>query len=694
MSRFYVTTPIYYVNDLPHIGHIYTTVAADALARYRRLLGDDVYFLTGTDEHGQKIEQAARDAGVEPLALADRVVSRYHELWQRLNISNDDFIRTTQERHKAGVREVIRRIDAAGDFYTARHEGWYCPACEAFYTEKELLPGGLCPDHRRPLEWKSEDNVFFRLSRYQQPLLDWYDRDLPVQPPTRANEVRRFVESGLRDLSVSRTALQWGIPFPGHAGHVTYVWLDALTNYVSALGFGATEIGGGEAGGAALYDRYWGRSAGGDVRMHLIGKDILRFHSVYWPAFLMSAGLPLPTTVYAHGWWLRDDRKISKSVGNVPRPDELLERLGADAVRWFLLREMVFGQDASYSDEAVVDRYNGDLANGLGNTLSRLLTLSRKAFDGRTPPAPATPGPLADSARRAAADYRAAMDALEPHRALEALWRLLADVNQHVVANEPWKLVGLAAERDRLAAILWEGLEAVRVVAVGVQPAMPETSARELQALGSSAAERIAAMEWGRLVSGAVLPETAALFPRADKKELLGSGTPAPPASTGATKEPGAKKAPAAAMERAASASAGPAAAGAGASLAPPATTTEPAGTGSEERGMAAISIDDFMGVELKVARVEAAEEIPKSSKLVKLTVDVGGERRTVVAGIRKAYAPEQLVGRQVVIVANLQPATLMGVQSQGMVLAASLEGGEPVLLQPEREVPSGTRVR
>ncbi|HET9768942.1 MAG TPA: methionine--tRNA ligase, partial [Thermoanaerobaculia bacterium] len=457
MSRFYVTTPIYYVNDLPHIGHIYTTVVCDAIARYWRLRGDDVRFLTGTDEHGQKIEQAAREAGLAPIELADRVVARYHELWKRLGISHDDFVRTTEPRHRRGVEEIIRRIEANGDLYVAKHEGWYCPACETFYTEKELLPGRLCPDHRTAVEWKSEDNVFFKLSKYQQPLLDWYDREKPVRPATRANEVRAFVAGGLRDLSVSRSTLQWGIPFPGHPGHVVYVWLDALTNYISALGFGA------DGHSAGLYDDYW---SGGDTRLHLIGKDIIRFHAVYWPAFLMSAGLPLPSTVFAHGWWLKDDRKMSKSVGNVARPDELVDKLGVDALRWFLLRDMVFGQDANFSDEAVVDRYNGDLANGLGNTLSRLVTLSRRAFDNRTPPTPPGDGPLAALAREVTAEYRAAMDDYAFHRALEALWRLVAETNQHLVTSEPWKLLKDDSARGRVAEILGQGLEAVRVVAV------------------------------------------------------------------------------------------------------------------------------------------------------------------------------------------------------------------------------------
>ena len=665
MGRFYLTTPIYYVNDLPHIGHIYTTVVADTLARYRRLAGDEVYFLTGTDEHGQKIEEAAREAGVEPLALADRVVARYHELWTRLGISHDDFIRTTEERHKRGVREMIARIAERGDFYTARHEGWYCPACEAFYTEKELLPGRLCPDHRTEVEWKSEDNVFFRLSRYQGPLLEWYATGA-VRPRTRANEVRAFVEAGLRDLSVSRTSVSWGIPFPGHPGHVTYVWLDALSNYVTALGFGA------EGEEASLYRRFW---AEGGERFHLIGKDILRFHAVYWPAFLMSAGVPLPTTVFAHGWWLRDDRKMSKSLGNVARPDELVERLGADALRYFLLREMVFGQDASFSDEAVVDRYNGDLANGLGNTLSRLVTLSRRAFDGRSPPAGGA-GRLEGAAAAAANDYRQAMAGLEPHRALEALWRLLAEVNQHVVTHEPWKLLKDEDRRGEVAAVLWEGLEAVRIVAVGLLPVMPETAARVLRAVGAAvpgAGALAAAMAWGGLGGGVELPEPAALFPREDKESYFATGAARAPAAAAAVEERRS------AMEQP--------------SRNADAPGTEAVPVAATEARPAPLTIDDFLRVELKVARVEAAEEVPKSSKLVKLTVDLGGERRTVVAGIRKSYAPEQLVGRQVVIVANLQPAKLMGIESQGMVLAASLDG-DAVLLRPDAEVPAGTRVR
>jgi len=648
MSPFYVTTPIYYVNDLPHIGHIYTTVMADVIARYHRLAGDRVRFLTGTDEHGQKIERAAAQGGVEPIALADRVVSRYHELWQELGISHDDFIRTTEERHAQGVRAIIERIHDAGDFYVDRHEGWYCTGCETFYTEKELEGDDkLCPDHGTPTEWKSEENVFFRLSKYTEPLLAWYrDNPAAVRPETRLNEVRSFVESGLRDLSVSRANLAWGIPFPDQPGQTVYVWLDALTNYISALGFGAADD--------ALYRTFW---EGEGTRIHLVGKDILRFHAVYWPAFLMSAGLPLPSTVWAHGWWLRDEKKMSKSVGNIVRPDHLVERFGADSLRYFLVREMNFGQDASFSDQAFVERYNSDLANDLGNTVSRLVTLSRKNFDGAVPQAPAEESPLAEAARTAVADYRKAMEDFSFHRAIEALWKLLSQANGYLVENEPWKLVKDPGHREAAGAVLWSGLEAVRVVATGLLPVMPDTALAVLRAIaaGDEAPGSLDALAWGGLAPGAELPAPEALFPRIDKEAFLEE----------------------------VAASAGPAATGAG--------TEE---KDDKETDGSMIDIEKFFETELRTATVTAAEAVPKSNKLLKLTVDLGEEApRTVVAGIAKQYQPEEIVGRQVVIVANLEPAKLMGVESQGMVLAADV-GGAPVLLHPDTEVPNGTRVR
>jgi methionyl-tRNA synthetase len=653
MSTFYLTTPIYYVNALPHIGHIFTTTVTDTLARYLRMAGHEVYFLTGTDEHGQNIERAAHAEGIEPIVLADRVVAKYRELRERLEFSYDDFVRTTEERHRHGVEEMVRRIEAAGDFYTSPHEGWYCSPCETFYTEKELGPGKTCPVHDLPVEWKSEENVFFRLSKYQQPLLDLYDRHPEfVRPESRLNEVRAFVAAGLRDLSVSRANVDWAIPFPGRPGQTVYVWLDALTNYISALGFGSAQD--------ALYGKFWEH---GDVRLHLMGKDILRFHAVYWPAFLMSAGLPLPTVIWAHGWWQRDGRKVSKSAGNLVRPDELIERFGSDSVRYFLLREMVFGQDANFSDEAFVDRYNSDLANDLGNTVSRLVTLSRSAFGGQTPPNAGSDNDLARAAVRVVADYRAAMDDLAFSRALESLWRLLAETNQYIVSHEPWKLIKTEGPTPKLARILWIGLEAVRIVATGLLPFMPRMAPRVLAAIGvATPPDSLDALRWGGTPTEAEIPELAPLFPRIDKEAYLGEAR-----AQGQEKQK--------TMETAAATPAVPAA---------PDT--------AEKTGL--ISIDQFFQAELKVATILAAEPVPKSNKLLKLTADLGeGAPRTIVAGIALAYKPEDLVGKQVVVAANLQPAKLMGVESQGMVLAASLDG-KPVLLHPGAQVPNGTRVK
>ncbi len=654
MSQYYLTTPIYYVNDHPHIGHIYTTVVADTLARYRRLCGDDVYFLTGTDEHGQKIERAAAERGVQPIELADEVVARYHRLWQQMGMSHDDFIRTTQPRHIRGVEEIVARMAKSDDFYVAQHEGWYCAGCETYYTEKELLADSKCPIHQTPAEQRSEENVFFRLSKYQQPLLDWYDTG-SVGPESRANEVRRFVSEGLRDLSVSRTNVDWAIPFPGYPGHTIYVWLDALTNYVTALGFGAEE----PAEDKDLYRRYW---QDGGTRLQLVGKDILRHHAVYWPAFLMSAGLPLPTNVWAHGWWLRDDQKISKSVGNIVRPDELLESFGVDSLRYFLMREMVFGQDARFSDEAFIDRYNSDLANDLGNTASRLVTLARRAFSDHLPPEQGD-GELKAAAATATLGYRQAMDEFAFSRALESLWKLLATTNQFLVAHEPWKKLKDPAASGELSGVLWDALESVRIVTVGLLPFLPEKAPEVLAAIGAEIPDHFAALEWGGLATGAELPAIQPIFPRIDKKAYL----------AGAEK-PDAGKSEAAGKAK----------------------STQSAKAESQDEGAQSgkIKIDQFFDIELRVAEVKAAEAVPKSKKLLKLTLDVGEDSpRTVVGGIASGYQPEDLVGRQVVIVANLAPAKLMGIESNGMVLAAE-EGGTPILLRPERPVANGTRVK
>lgn len=672
MSSYYLSTPIYYVNDLPHLGHIYTTVIADTVARYQRLRGQEVFYLTGTDEHGQNIQRAANRQGIEPIQLADRVVSRYHDLWSVLNISHNDFIRTTEPRHRRGVEALIARIEAAGDLYTANHDGWYCSSCESFYTEKEIGNEKLCPVHGSTTEWQSEENVFFRLSEYQQPLLDWLDSNPEaVQPVGRLNEVRSFIESGLRDLSVSRADLKWGIPFPGHPGQTIYVWLDALTNYVSALGLGA------EGDEKTLYDTFWNPDGG--VRLHIVGKDILRFHAIYWPAFLLSAGLPLPTTVWAHGWWLRDEKKMSKSIGNVVRPDALIRDFGADSLRFYLLREMVFGQDAQFSDEAFVDRFNSDLANDLGNTVSRVVTLSRRAFDGCTPPESCFDNPLVLAAREAIEGYRAGMDELAFDRALRSLWGLLAATNQYLVAREPWRLIKKPEQSEALSRVLWNGLEAVRIVATALLPCMPELAPQVLKAVGAEGVPAdFSSLSWGLTPTGVELPKSVGLFPRIDKSSYLA--------------EIGGDKPREAIVDRVEKArlselqeQAGKDSTGEPSKA--PDTPPEPVVDAPR------VSIGDFFKTQLKVGTVISAEAIPKSNKLLKLQVDLGTETRTVVAGIGKSHEVGDLVGRQVVVVANLEPAKLMGVESQGMVLAASIDG-EAVLLHPARTVPNGSPVK
>ena len=667
-TTFYITTPIYYVNDLPHIGHIYTTVVADVIARYKRNRGLDVRFLTGTDEHGQNVERAAIRQGIAPKELADRVVGRYHDLWKVLGITHDDFIRTTDARHRAGVEAIISRINDNGDIYSDRHSGWYCSSCEAFYTEKELGEAKLCPTHERPTEWHEEENLFFKLSAYQGRLLDFY-REHPefIRPATRYNEVVRFVEGGLRDLSISRVTLKWGIPFPGHPNHVVYVWLDALTNYVSALGFGSAET--------ALYDRYW------PADLHLVGKDILRFHCVYWPAFLMSASLPLPRTVYGHGWWLRDEKKMSKSVGNVVRPDPLIAKFGPDALRYFLLREMNFGQDSNFSDESFLLRYNGDLANGLGNAASRVLAMSRRYFAGRVPGERCTDNDLRGTAEQVTARYVAAMDDLELQRAFEAVWELLAAIDAYVNEKAPWSIAKAeGADSTRLGRVLYNCLESLRLVAVMIEPVMPAIARRLLGQLGSDGATGEAALLWGGLDPGAALGEEGALFPRADVEAYFAEVTMETKNDVTSQPDAAAAAQPAPAPAPAAAVAPMPAAV----PVAPP--TPAP---------VEQVAIDEFARIKLVVGTVKLAERVPKSNKLVCMEVELGEPQlRQIVAGIGKQYTPEQLVGRQIIVVSNLKPATLMGVESRGMVLAATLPDGAPVLLATEREVPNGSGVK
>ncbi|HVR37862.1 MAG TPA: methionine--tRNA ligase [Thermoanaerobaculia bacterium] len=643
-KTFYITTAIHYVNDDPHIGHMYENIAADVIARHRRRMGDDVFFLTGTDEHGQKIERAALKEGVQPIELADRVVMVHHALWKKLDISHDDFIRTTEARHHAGALELIRRIRERNpdDIYLGEHSGWYCQSEETYIPENQVKDGrpgrgAIAYDQDgHKVEWTTEQNYFFKLSKYGPALLERY-RSSPafVYPQTRLNEVIAFVEQGLKDLSISRSSIKWGIPFPGNPDHVIYVWMDALTNYISALGFGS--------GDDEKLQRYW------PADIHLVGKDIVRFHAVYWPAFLMAAGIELPKRVVGHGWWLRDQVKISKSLGNVVRPYNVIEDFGADTLRYFVMREMVFGQDQDYSDESLLARYNADLANDLGNTLSRAIKMSDSYFGGKTPPTPCDDNDLLRAAAKAVPDYLQRMDDLAFQRALDAAWDLLVAINGYIVAKEPWKRFKENGADETLSRVIWSSLEALRIVWVMMAPFMPKTTREALARLGADP-DRIDAdaLQWGGLANGVAVRVADPIFPRADTTAYIGE-----------------KK-----MD------------------APPLETTQ-----AVAPGIAKISIDQFMEVDLRVAEVRAAENVPKSKKLIKMTVFTGEDERTIVAGIATKYTPEELVGRKIIIVANLQPAKLMGVESNGMVLAASIDG-EPSLLSVDPAVPAGTKVK
>jgi methionyl-tRNA synthetase len=680
MTKFYVTTAIHYVNDLPHIGHMYENVVADVIARHHRRMGDDVWFLTGTDEHGQKIERSAAREGISPIELADRVVAHHHELWKKLHISNDDFIRTTESRHRVGVYELIKRIQehTPDDIYLGEHSGWYCSNEEAFFPENQVKDNKCENGH--PVEWTTEKNYFFKLSRYGPLLLEHYRKNPGfVKPGTRRNEVVSFVESGLRDLSISRTSIKWGIPFPGNPDHVIYVWMDALTNYLSALGFGSADD--------EKVKRYW------PADVHLIGKDIIRFHAVYWPAFLMAAGVELPKSVVGHGWWLRDNQKISKSLGNVVRPDYLIEEFGADPVRYFLMREMVFGQDSNYSDESFLTRYNADLANGLGNTLSRAIKMSDSYFGGKTPPIPCPVNDVRDAVDKAVPEFLLQMEQLAFHRALDVVWKLLDAINTYIVTREPWKRFKENGADAALARILWDTLEGLRIVCVMMAPFMPVTMREALSRLGADP-DAIGArhLHWGGLGTSVPVKVADALFPRIDTEKYMAAATAAngtkdtkmdnpnptpPPAETAPISTPTAEELKVPDAGTACAIRSGP-----------PAETTQampPAAT--------PVSIDQFMEIDLRVADVLAAERVPKSKKLMQLRLSTGDEERTVVAGIATKYTPEELVGRKVVIVANLQPAKLMGIESNGMVLAASIDG-EPSLLAVDSGVPAGTRVR
>ncbi len=666
MNPFYITTPIYYINAQPHIGHAYTTMVADAIARSRRLLGDDVFFLTGTDEHGQKVERAAQKAGMPTPAFADHVAATFRQMCVDLNISNNDFIRTTEPRHHRASQELWRLVAANGDIYKGDYEGWYCTVDEIFVPETQLADG-RCPTCGNKVERLKEESYYFRLSKYQQPLLDFYAANPDfLQPAFRLNEIRTFIEAGLQDLSISRTSFSWGIPVPDDPKHVMYVWFDALTNYLTALRFGT--------GDQSRVEKYWPHVT------HLVGKEIIRQHALYWPAFLMAARITPPQRIIAHGWWLMGGAKMSKSIGNVARYQDYVAVFGVDALRYFVMREMTLGQDANFFDEAILTRYNADLANDLGNVVSRTTTMIARYCEGVVPKAGA-----ADELDRALeADIQRTIEAarggfakFELSVALQAIWDVLVrGVNQYIVKREPWKLAKGPENRALLDTTLYRSADAIRVIAALVEPVMPEATERVRRMLG------IKPEPWTELRANTLAPGTRLgaiepLFPRIEKTvEELRSMT-----IEGEQKPIGGAGLPAEAPR----AQAGePAASGA----------TQAVGAGVTPAEDNRISIDDFMKVELRVAKVLEAEPVPKSKKLMKLKVDVGTEQRTIVAGIAEAYQAEQLVGRTIAIVFNLKPAKLMGVESNGMVLAASVGDGRPVLVSFEQEVAPGARVR
>jgi methionyl-tRNA synthetase len=684
-KKFYITTPIYYVNARPHIGHAYTTLTCDTIARRQRMMGFDTHFLTGTDEHGQKIQRAAEAAGKPPQQLTDEVSAEFRALWDRMGITYDDFIRTTSDRHMRGFEELWRRIKENGYIYKGSYTGQYCVFDELYVDA--IGPGDPCPECGRPTETVKEENYFFKLSAFADPLLDLYTKNPDfIRPETRRNEVIAFVRSGLRDQSISRSTFSWGIPVPDDPKHVVYVWLDALANYITALGYGS--------GDDSKYKKFWPA----DVQM--IGKEIVRFHCVYWPAFLMAARLPLPKSIVAHGWLLFEENKMSKSRGNIVRTETILDVLGADALRYFLLREVVFGQDGSFSFDALVQRYNSDLANGLGNLASRTLAMITRYFKGEVPypsnsvsrtPADAA---IAKLAEKTIADFNSLFEQFHFSRALEAAWALVAAVDKYIVENEPWALAEKQDEtsRARLATVLYTSAEALRIVTVLAHPVMPDATAKiwTQLGLGEIAKVPLANLRWGQLPLGTKVGKVEPVFPRADKSAIERmqkmedqERTPTATAAAPAPQTSAPPSNPASTTPTAAAAPSTPpsAAATTGAIATPPAADTK-------------ITIDDFAKVELRVAQIKIAEKVKGADKLLRLEVDLGTEVRQIVAGIAEAYAPETLIGRKVVIVANLAPRKLRGLESNGMIVAASLEGGKPVLAAFLEEVPNGARLK
>ncbi len=661
-NTFYVTTPIYYVNDVPHIGHAYTTIAADVLARFYRLSGREVFFLTGSDEHGQKVQQAAAKAGVDPQTHCDRLMPKFKDLWSQLHISYSGFIRTTDSRHQTIVQRYLQVLFDKGLIYQAEYTGWYCTFDERFWTEKDVQTG-LCPDCRRPVEQVSERNYFFRMSRFQDRLKEHIQTNPAfIQPDSRRNEVLGFLQKPLEDLSISRpkSRLSWGIELPFDHDCVAYVWFDALINYLSALEY---------VSAIPNASKFW------PATIHLVGKDILTTHAVYWSTILMGLELPLPQSIFAHGWWTVEGEKMSKSRGNVVDPYAMVEQFGADAFRYFLLREVPFGQDGDFSVAAFGSRYNAELANDLGNLLSRTLTMLGN-FSNHSVPEPdfQQETDLDRQLQHAASAIFPSIDAhlrhLEFNRALETIWGLVQSANQYIDKTAPWLLAKDPENTTRLQTVLFHLTEVLRFLTFAVYPFMPETAETMKTRLGLSADFSILLLRdfprWGKYSYSGQTSKGTALFPRKDIVPSNSQTSPQPATPI----YPSTRN-----MEPS------------------PNTPSQPSINQPPTSDLQHIGIEDFQKVHLKVAKVLAAERVPKSTKLLKLQVDIGTEQRQIVAGIGKKYSPEEMIGRTIVVVANLKPAKLMGIESQGMVLAAGDTEVLELLNMPE-EVPAGTKIK